>query len=201
MSSTNCVALSNIDEAMNCTDPDNLPGIAADVFFGFWDDVEVWPDFPVPTSANAPLTLEQAGALVGDLVMKAGTCAYKFTYTPDTGSFTITPQGDPGFESYLYALTIVSAKVRKVIFGFENATRNRRMFFIVQDNNGTYYLMGDRRSGAKKASSDGSITGTSATDKNQTTLVFNYNCSRKLVYEGDVEDILIPTPPSAKTSG
>jgi hypothetical protein len=54
--------------------------------------------------------------------------------------------------------------------------------------------MGDRRSGAKKASSDGSVTGTSATDKNQTTLVYNYNCSRKLVYEGDVEDILIPAP-------
>ncbi len=45
-------------------------------------------------------------------------------------------------------LNIISAKMRKKIFGFENATKGRKMFFIVTDNNGTNYLMGDKRRGA-----------------------------------------------------
>ena len=60
-------------------------------------------------------------------------------------------------------LNIISAKMRKKIFGFENATKGRKMFFIVTDNNGTNYLMGDKRRGALRASGDGATTGASST--------------------------------------
>ncbi len=72
-----------------------------------------------------------------------------------------------------------------------NAVKGRKMFFIVQDNNGEWYLMGDKWHGAKLApDSDGAATGASCTERNQTTLRFQYNTPRAFVYEGDTENIL-----------
>ncbi len=186
-----CIALANIDPAASCSDLDNMGGIVPKLIFGYHDDVEVWPDFPTPTDDDTPLSLEAAGALSGDLVMKSGTCAYQLEFTDETGEFNITDQGETGGESFAYNLTIVSARMRKQIFGFENATKGRKMFFIVQDNNGMLYLMGDKRNGAKKVAGDGSQTGTKTADLNKTTLKYVFNCQRKLVYEGDVETILV----------
>ena len=88
-------------------------------------------------------------------------------------------------------LTVVAARIRKKILGFLNATKGRKLFFIVEDNNGVKYLMGDSRRGAILASdSDGATTGSSATERNQTTLKFQFTTPRALVYEGDYENIL-----------
>lgn len=188
-----CVDLSNIDDSLDCENLDNMGGIVPRLIYGYWDDVVTWPDFPKPTADKA-LTLEEAGTLSGDVVMKEGTCAYMIDFTEDTGEFKITDQGETGGESYLYDLTIIAAKMRAKIFGFQNATKGRRMFFIPQDNNGNYYLMGDKRNGAKSASGDGSTTGANATARNQNTLHYTYNGQRKLVYAGDVANILKVTP-------
>lgn len=190
---TRSVNLANIDPAISMDEMDNMGGIVPTMVYGYWDDVDKWPDFPKLVDA-APITLDAAGALVGDLVMKEGTCAYTMQFTDETGDFKITDQGETGGESYLYDLSIVHAKMRKKLFGFENATKGRRMFFIVQDNNGCRYLMGDKRNGAKKASGDGSTTGTKASDRNQNTLHYTFNAPRKLMYEGDVDAILKVVP-------
>ena len=85
----------------------------------------------------------------------------------------------------------MSARIRKKLLGFMNAAKGRKLFFIVEDNNGVKYLMGDRRRGAILASdSDGASTGTGATERNQTSLKFQYNAPRALAYEGDCENIL-----------
>ena len=187
-----CIALDDINEALDCKNMDNMGGIVPTIIYGYHEDVATWPDFPV--KSEAPLTLDEAGALKTDITMKEGCRAYKFDFTDETGEFKITDQGEPGGESFLYDLNIVAAKMRKKIFGFENATKGRKMFFIVQDNNGTYYLMGDKRRGALRASGDGSTTGSSSTARNQQTLHYTYTCPRKLVYEGDVEKILGVVP-------
>jgi hypothetical protein len=184
-----CVTLADIDQNLSCSEQDNMGGIVPSLIFGYWDDVKAWPDFPAVAEAAVP-TLEEAGALKGDVVMATGAKAYKFTFTDDAGEFKISPQGEQDGESYLYELSIVSARIRKQIFGFMNATKGRKMFFIVQDNNGEYYLMGDKRRGAKMSTGDGAATGTSATARNQTTMKFHYTCPRALVYEGDVANIL-----------
>ena len=88
--------------------------------------------------------------------------------------------------------------MRKKIFGFENATKGRKMFFIVTDNNGTNYLMGDKRRGALRASGDGATTGASSTARNQNTLHYTFTAPRKCVYEGDTEDILTVKAASEK---
>ncbi len=187
-----CIALDDINEAMDCSNMDNMGGIVPSVIYGYHEDVATWPDYP--TKDAAALTLEEAGTLKGDLVMKTGCRAYKMEFLDEVSEFKITDQGETGGESYLYDLNIISAKMRKKIFGFENATKGRKMFFLVQDNNGTWYLMGDKRRGALRASGDGSTTGASSTARNQNTLHYTFTSPRKCVYEGDTEDILTASP-------
>lgn len=184
-----CYELADIDPALECDAQDNMGGVVESVIFGYHNEVATWPDFPVVK--ETAMTLDEAGALSGDVVMANGSKAYKFAFTDNTGSFTIKPQGETGGESFLMELTMVSARIRKKILGFMNATKGRKLFFIVEDNNGVKYLMGDRRRGAILASdSDGASTGTGATERNQISLKFQYNAPRALAYEGDCENIL-----------
>lgn len=187
-----CIALDDINEAMDCDNMDNMGGIEPSVIYGYHEDVATWPDYPNKTEAS--LTLDEAGALVGDVVMKAGCRAYKMDFTDELAEFKITDQGEVGGESFLYDLNIIAAKMRKKMFGFENATKGKKMFFIVTDNNGTMYLLGDKRRGAVRASGDGSTTGSSSTARNQQALRYTFTCPRKLVYEGDTEILLTATP-------
>lgn len=195
MPEVQCIALSNIDEALNCQEQDNMGGIVPKLIFGFWDDVDVWPAWPVPTASGqnevaTPLSLAAAGVITGDVTMKTGTCAYMIEFSADTGSFSIAPQGEQGAISFLYTLTFINKRIRKLILGFLNAAKNRKMFFIVQDNNGVWYLMGDKRRAALLQPSDGAVTGTTPTDINQVTTIFHYVAPRALCYEGDTEDLL-----------
>lgn len=187
-----CIALDDINEAMDCDNMDNMGGIVPSIIYGYHEDVATWPDYP--TKAEAALTLDEAGAFKGDVVMKAGCKAYKMEFTDELAEFKISDQGEVGGESFLYDLNIIAAKMRKKIFGFENATKGRKMFFIVTDNNGTNYLMGDKRRGAVRASGDGSTTGSGSTARNQNSLRYTFTCPRKLVYEGDMETLLTASP-------
>lgn len=192
-----CVALDDINEAMDCDNLDNMGGIIPSVIYGYHEDVAVWPDYPKKTDGS--LTLDLAGTLTGDVVMKEGCKAYKMEFTDELSEFKITDQGESGGESYLYDLNVISAKMRKKIFGFENATKGRKMFFIVQDNNDTKYLMGDKRRGAMRSSGDGSTTGASSTARNQNTLHYTFTAPRKCVYEGDTEALLKVAPAKPTT--
>ena len=183
-----CISLSNIDESLlSCNEQDNMGGIVPRVIFGYHEDVATWPAFP--TSATS-LGMDAAGYMTDDIVMADGKKAYFFDFTDEVGSFSIAPQGDKGNISFLYSLTIINKRIRALILGFMNAAKNRKMFFLVQDNNGVWYLMGDSRRGALLTASDGAVTGAAPTDANQTTLVFQYVSPRALAYEGDTEDIL-----------
>jgi hypothetical protein len=187
---TKCVNLADIDLNLSCAEQDNMGGIAPVVIFGYADEVGTWPDFPAATG-NTAIDMEAAGALDGDVVMATGCRAYKFEFTDDVGSFTIAPQGENGGESFLYTLSIINAKIRKKILGFVNAVKGKKIFFIVQDNNGVYYLMGDAKRGARLANdSEGFVTGTNPTERNQASLNFTYSCPRALCYEGDVTNLL-----------
>ena len=191
MSTLNCIDLANIDSQLSCAEQDNMGGLVPQLIFGYHDDVSAWPDWPAPAAnATAGLTLEAAGAISGDLTMATGARAYKMDFTEEQGSFSIAPQGEPGAISFLYTLNIINRRIRKKLLGFMNAAKNRKMFFIVQDANGVWYLMGDKARGARLSSGDGATTGTASTDSNQVSLTFTYTSPRALVYEGDTDDIL-----------
>ena len=184
-----CVNLADIDANVACAEFDNLAGIIDDVIYGYWDDVASWPTLPEGTE-NSPLTLAAAGKWVGNVVMKPGTRAYKLRMTDQTGVLTMTDQGDVGGESVQYQLDFVRSKISETILGFMNATRGRKLFFIVTDKNGKKYLLGDSLNGAVKVAGDAATTGTVPPDRNGVPLRFTYACPRNLVYDGDVVNIL-----------
>lgn len=190
-----CISLSSIDESLlNCEQLDNMGGIVPKVLFGYHEDVSSWPALPAATGSPASLSMENAGKLTTALVMKGGKAAFYFDFTDEVGSFSIAPQGDKGNISFLYQLNIINKRIRALILGFMNAAKNRKMFFLVQDNNGTWYLMGDSRRGAMLVASDGATTGTAATDANQTALTFQYVSPRALTYEIATDPMAILTP-------
>lgn len=189
----NCVTLADIDANVSCKEFDNLAGIVDEIIYGYWDDVATWPDLPSGTQ-NQNLTLQDAGAWDGSITMKAGTRAYKLRFTDGTGVLTMTDQGEQGGESVLYQLDIVRARISQLILGFQNATRGRKLFFIVTDKNGISYLMGDKLNAAQKVAADASTTGTAPTDRNGVPLRFTYSCPRNLVYTGDKVNILTEVP-------
>ena len=74
--------LADIDEAQLGADIDNVGGIVHKFIYGYWDEVATWPDKPSSEDKDS-LTLEEAGLLEGDVVMKAGTRAYECACTDD----------------------------------------------------------------------------------------------------------------------
>ncbi|GAB6122296.1 hypothetical protein [Dysgonomonas termitidis] len=194
MANQKCIELEDVDQNLGCNGG-NAGGISTRVIYGYWDDVAAWPDEPAPASPTVPLPLDEAGALVGDLVMKPGTRAFYFDMTEDAGNFTVTTEGEVDGMSVIYTLNIVKAKLSKTVFGFINAALNRKMFFIVQDMNDVEYLMGGKKRGCSYVpGGDGAVTGTAASDRNQTTLQFTYRAGKALVYEGETEGLLTLVP-------
>lgn len=196
MANEKCIDLEDLDHNMGC-DGGNQGGIVERVIFGYWNDVAAWPDEPVPASPATPLTLEEGGALEGDVVMKPGTRAFYLEFTEYAGNFAITTDGETDGISALYTLNIVKAKLSKKVFGLMNAALGRRLFFIVTDNNGVTYLMGGKKRGCTLVSGgDGAVTGTAAADRNQASLQFTYRTGKALVYEGETDGLLTLVPPT-----
>ena len=187
----NCITLADIDLGLSCADQDNMGGIVPQIIYGYCDDVATWPERPTVSGSASNISLEAAGTLVGDLVMASGSHAYKFDFTDDPGSFQIAMQGEKAGESFLETLTIIAPKIRKILLGFMNATKGKKIFILVKDNNGKWYLMGDKDHGASlSGDSEGAVTGAAYTERNHVGLTFTYNTPRAFVYEGDTENIL-----------
>ena len=190
MSIPKYITLSDVDH--NLGNDGNMPGIIPSLIYGYHEDVATWPD--EPNGTVTPVTLDAAGILTGDVIMKPGTRAYMLDFTEDVGSFKMATAGEIDSVHWKYELDIIKAKIQKTILGFANAAASRKMFFIVSDENGTNYLMGNKRRGASMAGGDGATTGAGSGDRNQIGLKFEFRTRKALVYEGDIEDILIQVP-------
>lgn len=191
MATVNCISLADIDEAVSCADMDNLAGVIQQIVYGYWDDVATWPDLPAPSGESGQMSFDEAGKWDGNITMKTGKYAYKLVVKDGSGEFTMTDQGETGGESVRYQLDVERTKMNSVIFGFANATRNRRLFLLVTDRNGVTYLMGDKLNAARRVAADAATTGRSTdSDVNKTPLRFQYDCPRNLVYTGDPAALL-----------
>lgn len=172
----------------------NMSGIIPQIIYGYQSDVVTWPDMPTPP-LTGDFTLELAGQLDGDVVMKAGKRAFALDFTEDTGEFKMAPVGETDGEHWEYSLDIIKAKIQAKILGFANASQRKKMFFIVPDENGKYYLMGDKRRAPKLATGgDGATTGKTSGDRNQMSMSWKYRTRYAAEYTGDVETILVATP-------
>lgn len=172
----------------------NMAGLIPRVIYGYHTDVATWPDEPT-APGTGDFTLEAAGSLVGDLVMKSTKRAFAFEFTEDTGEFKMAPVGETDGEHWEYSLDIIKAKITAKVLGFANASQAKKMFFIVPDENGNYYLMGGKRRAPKLATGgDGATTGKTSGDRNQISMSWKYRCNKALVYTGDTEALLTVTP-------
>jgi hypothetical protein len=187
----NIVTLADIDHVL---DNGNMPGIVPKLIYGYKEDVAVWPT--EPDGSVTPLTLENAAKLTGDVVMKPNTRAYELDFTEDVGNFAIAIVGEGDSLHVENTLNIVKAKIKAKILGFMNAAMDRKMFFIIEDENGNNYLMGNSKRGATLAAGDGATTGTGSGDRNQVALQFKFRAKKALLYVGDTEDILTLVPES-----
>lgn len=194
-----CIELADIDEAISCSDIDNVGGLVQEIGIAYAEDIATWPTLPAPTGESATLQLTAAGAWNGDIVQNVGAKFIKVKFTDETGAFTITQQGEAGGENYLYQLDISRAKMNATIFGLENALRGRKLVILVKDKNGICYLMGDKLNAAKMVAADASTTGTASTDKNNVPMRFTYVCPRKLVYTGDKDGLFTEKTAPAQT--
>ena len=183
-----CITLTDIDHALDCNKGAS-GGIEPQVIFGYHEDVDTWPEEPIP-SETTPVDMEAMGALIGDLIMKPGKRAFFFDFTEDVGNFTIAPQGEKDAISFLSTLNIIKRGITQKLLGFQNAAANRKLFFIVKDELGNCYLMGNKRRGAYFTGGDGNQTNSTFTEFNQSSMQFTYNSKRAFLYKGDTENLL-----------
>lgn len=187
-----CITLADIDEAISCSELDNLAGVVQELLIGYWDEVATWPDLPKP-NGNDPMTFDTAGKWNGNITMKPECYMHKFIMTENSGTVTVTEQGEAGGENVRYQVDLDRAKIGSVIFGFLNATRGRRLVIIATDKNGVKYLLGDKLNAAHRVAADAATTGAkSDSDINHVPIRFQYDCPRSLVYVGSTDSLFEP---------
>jgi len=163
-------------------DGENMGGLPQKVYFGYHADVAGWPTKPL-----APVSIADQAVLVGDLTMKPGKRMFEMYITDDTGEFKIEPVGESDGKSFIARLSTFHPGLNANLLGFMNAAKNENLVFIVPDNNGNMYLMGDQLRPATYAGSpDGVGTAKETAGRRGASMEFTYKTSNIYLYEGSV---------------
>jgi len=162
----------------------NMGGAQKIITYGRWADVAEWP--------TPSIVVGKEGESLGDVVMKPATNAFHIICTEETVDVKINVVGERDGRSQESKLAFSHPKVRAKLLNFLNAIQNEEVFFIVNDNNGVTYLLGDAQRGADIDTAE-LTTGTKFADKNAGALAFKYSSKQTLEYVGvdpaDVEGI------------
>ncbi len=170
-----------VDIDKNLNNGNNMGGIAQVAYFAKWEDVSTWPTVPDEDAAD----LEANGTLTGDLVMKAGKKMNSIYITDDTGEFSIEPVGETDGMSFVQHLGLFNPGLKKKLLGFMNYAKNENLVFIVKDNDGQYYLMGDDTRPATYAGApDGAGTGKETSARRGISMEFVYKTKGNYTYTG-----------------
>jgi hypothetical protein len=170
----------DIDKTL--ADGQNMGGIAQVVYFGLHSEVSAWP-----TKPTGAATFALNGALTGDLVMAAGKKLYELYITDDTGEFRIEPVGEKDGKSFVLHLNLFHPGLHEAILGFINASKNENLVFIVPDNNGAKFIMGDAlRPATFEGPGDGQGTGKETAARRGIGMEFTYKTANVYQYKGNV---------------
>ena len=170
----------NIDKNLN--NGQNMAGIAQVVYYAAWEDVATWPTLP-----DAPLTIEENGTLTGEIVMASGKQMHEIYVTDDTGEFEIEPVGEVDGKSFITHLRFFNPGLKAKLLGFLNYAKNENLVFIVKDNDGQLYLMGDMtRPATYVGAPDGSGTGKETAGRRGISMEFQYKCANVYTYTGAI---------------
>jgi hypothetical protein len=172
-----------VDIDKNLNNGNNMGGIAQEAYFAKWEDVATWPTQPDATAAD----IEANGELTGDLVMNTGKKMNKIYITDDTGEFVIESVGETDGKSFITHLSLFNPGLKKKVLGFMNYAKNENLVFIVKDNDGQYYLMGDDTRPATYAGAPDSVgTGKETAARRGVSMEFVYKCKGAYVYTGAI---------------
>jgi hypothetical protein len=170
----------NINKDLN--NGQNMGGIAQVAYYCAWDDVLTFP-----TKPTAPATIEENGTLTGNIVMKTGKQLFEIYITDDTGEFEIEPVGEVDGKSFVTHLRLYNPGLKKKILGFINWAKNENLVFIVKDNDGQYYLMGDdTRAAIYQGAPDGSGTSKETAGRRGISMEFTYKTANVYTYTGTI---------------
>ncbi len=161
------------------TDGKNLGGVAQKVYFGLWGDVATWP-----TEPSAPMDPEEAGIFTGDITMASGKRMFELYTTEDQAKLDMNPIGEEAGKGFEMVLNVFSPGLAKKILGFINAVKNEDLIFIVPDNDGQYYLMGNELRSAKFSGGDGSGTGSTTEGRRGIAMQFTFHAANLYEYTG-----------------
>lgn len=176
----------NINKNLN--NGQNMGGIAQICYYCAWDDVLTFPTVP-----SSPATIEENGVLTGSVAMKPGKQMYSIYITDDAGEFEIEPVGEKDGKSFVTHLRLFNPGLKKKILGFMNWAKNENLVFIVKDNDGQLYLMGDAtRPATYEGAPNGSGTSMETAGRRGISMEFVYKTANLYAYEGD-----IPLTPAA----
>lgn len=160
----------------------NMGGIAQVAYFCKWDDVQTFPSLP-----SSPANLAANGTLTGDLVMKTGKKMNKIYITDDTGEFEIEPVGETDGKSFVKHLRLFNPGLKASLLGFMNYAKNENLVFIVKDNDGQFYLMGDdTRPATYVGAPDGAGTGKETAARRGISMEFQYKTKGAYTYTGSI---------------
>ena len=171
------------------TDGKNLGGLGQKIYFGLWTDVATWP-----TEPTAPLTLEAAGTLTGDIIMKDGKRMYELYTTEDAAKLDIAPIGEEGGKGFELSLNIFAPGLHKKLMGFMNAVKNEDLVFIAEDNQNQLYLLGCELRSAKFSAGEGSGTGSTTDGRRGLGMKFAFRTHSLLTYAGSIPLTAAVTP-------
>ena len=153
-----------------------------EIYYGQYEDVASWPSKP-----TAAATLEALGKLTGSVVMKPGKKMLKLYVTDDTGELKFETVGELDGKSFVTHLSVFNPGLKPKLLGLLNMVKNGNVFFIIPDNNGQMFLMGDAiRPAIFTGSPDGAGTGKETASRRGISMEFVYKTSNLYAYEGSI---------------
>ncbi len=177
------ITLQNIDK--NLPGGANMGGIPQKIYFAYWKDVATWPTEPDLTAPS--VSLEELATLTGDIEMQTGTNFFELYLTDDTGKLSFKSVGEKDGKSWVIHLNLFHPGLQKKILGFINAGKNDNLAFIVPDNNGNTFIMGDElRPATFESGDDENGTGQETAARAGIGMEFTYKTKNLYHYDGAV---------------
>lgn len=149
-------------------------------YFGFIEDVA---SFPTPPAVADASDFAALATIASNITMKAGKTMYAMAGELETAGLDGESIGERGSMSKSVKMTWFLPSTEPANLGAAKYFNNRRMFFIVKEQNGQYRVVGSNRFPASVSSKD--TTGTKVADVRGVTLeVSTYDCGPAPVYTG-----------------
>lgn len=149
-------------------------------YYGFIEDVAT---LPVPPGVDAAADYDALASIAEDIVMKSGKTMYAMAGELETAGLDGESIGERGSMSKSIKMTWFLPSTEPANLGAARYFNNRRMFFIVREQNGQWRIVGSQQFPASVSSKD--TTGTKVADQRGVTLeVSTYGCGPAPVYTG-----------------